>query len=301
MKYQLILLFTLMTIGLSASAQKQYKLAKSSGKINLNISGVNVEGYNGNEIIFSIPKNEDEETDERAKGLTVINSSGFKDNTGLGLDVTVKGDEINVNPVSISNQTMVTIKLPQNIKLSFTNNSNMYQDTVLLKNLKAEINVAVTGNNIVLLNNDGPMNIRTLHGSVDATFPAEPKGPISIVSLNGHIDVAIPTTVKANLDVVTKYGKVYAAEGLKIVLNQVAAEKSSTGTLAATKVGTSPLLTRSLNGNVQVKVTTNENSYSYTTSNAVSTDAEVLNGKINGGGIDLILKSTNNNIYIREK
>jgi len=301
MKYQLILLFTLITISLSASAQKQYKIAKSSGKINLNISGVIVEGYNGNEIIFSIPKNEDEETDERAKGLTVINSSGFKDNSGLGLDVTVKGDEINVNPVSISNQTMVTIKLPQDIKLSFTNNSNMYQDTVLLKNLKAEINVAVTGNDIILLNNVGPMNIRTLHGSVDATFPAEPKGPISIVSLNGHIDVAIPTTVKANLDVVTKYGKVYAAEGLKIVLNQVASEKTSTGTLAATKVGTSPLLTRSLNGNVQVKVTTNENSYSYTTGNAVSTDAEVLNGKINGGGIDLILKSTHNNIYIREK
>ncbi|GGE59134.1 hypothetical protein EV200_103461 [Pedobacter psychrotolerans] len=301
MKYQLILLFTLLTIGLSASAQKQYKVAKSSGKINLNISGVIVEGYNGNEIIFSIPKNEDEETDERAKGLTVINSSGFKDNSGLGLDVTVKGDEINVNPVSISNQTMVTIKLPQDIKLSFTNNSNMYQDSVVLKNLKAEINVAVTGNDIVLLNNVGPMNIRTLHGSVDATFPAEPKGPISIVSLNGHIDVAIPTTVKANLDVVTRSGKVYAAEGLKIVLNQVASERTSTGTLAVTKAGTNPLLARSLTGNVQVKVTTNENNYSYTTGNAISADGEVLNGKINGGGIDLILKSTHNNIYIREK
>lgn len=301
MKLQLISLFALFTIALSASAQKEYKLAKSSGKLNLNISGVIVEGYKGNEIIFSIPKNEDEETDERAKGLTVINSSGFKDNTGLGLDVTVNGEEINVNPVSISNQTMVTIKLPQDIKLSFTNNSNMYQDTVTLKNLKSEINVAVNGNNIILLNNVGPMNIRTLHGSVDATFPTEPKGPISIVSVNGHIDVAVPTAIKANLDVVTRYGKVYAAEKLKIALSQKASEKANAGTIALAKTGNSSILTKSLTGNVQVNVNTNENNYSYVIGNAVGADGEVLNGKINGGGVDLILKSNHNNIYIREK
>jgi len=304
MKKQLLFL-ALLTVGLSAAAQKEYKLAKSSGKLNLNISGAILEGYNGNEIIFSSKKTEPEDVDERAKGLKAINSSGFTDNTGLGLDVTVKGDEINVNPVSLNNQTMVNIKVPQNIKVLFTNSNNIYRDSIILRNLKNEIEVSVSFNEVRLENNTGPMNIKTLHSSVDAVFPAEIKGPVSIVSVYGHVDVALPTAVKVNLEAGTNYGKIYAAEGLKIVVDKEkeSGAKDNNGNATVAGMGTinginivnsarAPLAATSVAvGGKAAKV------INFTT----RTDAENIKGKINGGGVDLILKSNHDNIYIRQK
>jgi len=309
MKKQFAIICTLLLFTGLASAQKVYKLAKNSGKLILNISGANVQGYDGNEIIFTIPKVDSDYTDERAKGLMAINSSGFNDNTGIGLDVSVKGDEVIVNPVSVSNQAMVTVKLPQNMKLSFMNNNMMYQDTLTVSNVKTEIDVAVTGNNIILKNNVGPMSIKTLNGSVDATFPAEIKGPISIVSVRGHVDVAVPASVKANLDIVSNYGKIYAAEALKIAvspvvkINQKISAMTSTnlsiitnGTKAGSAVVMSltpptqptPPVPGEAGGVSSISIFTNRR------------DAEVLKGKINGGGVDILLKSNNDNVYIRK-
>ncbi len=97
MKKQFIFLFSLLAITVSASAQKEYKLSKSSGQLNLNISGAIVEGYSGSEIVFSMPNSEKEEVDERAKGLRASSGSGFTDNTGLGIECSAKGEEIQVN------------------------------------------------------------------------------------------------------------------------------------------------------------------------------------------------------------
>ncbi|QPH37828.1 DUF4097 family beta strand repeat-containing protein [Pedobacter endophyticus] len=302
MKKQLLFL-ALLTVCLSAAAQKEYKLAKSSGKLNLNISGAILEGYNGNEIIFSAKKTEPDEVDERAKGLKAINSSGFTDNTGLGLDVSVKGDEINVNPVSLNNQTMVNIKVPQNIKVLFTNSNSIYRDSIILRNLKNEIEVSVSFNEVRLENNTGPMNIKALHSSVDAVFPAEIKGPVSIVSVYGHVDVALPQTVKVNLEAGTNYGKIYAADGLKIVVDKEKEAEANGNNGYSSVVGTvnginivnsakAPLAATRVAVGVKSPRVIN-----FTT----RSDAENIKGKINGGGADLILKSNHDNIYIRQK
>ncbi len=300
MKTQLVLLFALL-ITLSASAQKEYKLPKSSGKLNLNISGATVEAYDGNEIIFSIPGNQDEEVDERAKGLKAFNSSGFKDNSGLGFDVTVKGEDINVNPVSVANQSKLSIKLPKNIRLSFINNNMMYQDTLTLKNLKTEIDVSVTGNDILLINNVGPMNIKTLHGSVDASFPSDLKGPISIISVNGHVDVALPVSAKANLEATSNYGKIYAADELKIAINTAINVKTNISNVTSAKTAS---VVNSIQPVSVKKSETNDDTDEEDTpviGFELGNYAESLNGKINGGGVDIILKSNHSNIYIREK
>src|SRR5690606_1047039 len=73
----------------ATACAEEFKLAKSSGKLQLNISRVTVEGHNGNEIIFTSKSHESKE-DDRAKGLRAINSAGLEDNTGLGINVTEK-------------------------------------------------------------------------------------------------------------------------------------------------------------------------------------------------------------------
>jgi hypothetical protein len=300
MKKQFIVLFSLLAIAVSASAQKEYKLNKNSGQLNLNIPGAIVEGYSGNEIIFSIPKGEKEEVDERAKGLRAISGSGFTDNTGLGIDVSEKGAEINVNVVNREIKGILTIKVPQNIKIVFTNKSNVYQNEIILKNLKSEIEVSTSYNKIKLENNSGPMNIKTLYGSVDAIFTEAIKGPVSIVSVYGYVDVSLPANTKANVELGTSYGKLYAAEGLKIAIDKTEkAERSgftsiggseNAGQVTSVRTGQSVSTLTTVNGDGAV--------FGYSTG---SRSSENIKGKINGGGADLILTSRYKNVYLREK
>jgi len=307
MKKQFIVLFSLLAVTLSASAQKEYKLSKSTGQLNINVSGAIIEGYNGNEIVFSIPTRKTEVVDERAKGLRVITGSGFVDNTGLGIDVTEKGSEITVNTVDKNLEGILTIKVPQNIKVKFSNQSNMYHNDLILKNLKNEIEISTSYNKIKLENNSGPMSIKSLFGDIDATFQNEIKGPVSIVSVYGHVDVLLPTSVKANVELSSGYGKLYAAEELKIAIDRTERiEKAQTesSAFAAGARGT-------FNG---VKITegvttllTGKNSSGATTISGLGLAAyggrssEDIKGTINGGGSNLVLKSSYDNVYLRVK
>lgn len=281
MKKHFIFLFSIITMATAAFAQKEYKLAATSGQLSLNIPGVIIEGYNGNEIIFSVPKTDNEVVDERAAGLRVINGSGFMDNTGLGLDVTQKGDVVTVNAVGMERNGILTIRVPQNIKISFKNSSPINQGEVILKNLRNEIEVSTSYNKVKLENNTGPMNVKTLYGSVDAVFANDIKGPVSIVSVYGYVDVSLPRAAKANVKLSTSYGKLYAAEGLKIALDNRTDEQVETN----------------ING-----LTFSHNDSSITVNGFRSNRTSgSINGKINGGGADVILKSSYKNVYLRDK
>ncbi len=282
MRKQLMLLFSLLTITSAVYAQKEYKLARTSGHLTLNTAGAIIEGYSGNEIVFSVPQVENEVVDERAKGLQVINGSGFRDNTGLGLDVSVKGEEVIVNPVTKDKTSILTVKVPHNIKVSFTNSSTLHQSEVILKNMRNEIEVSTTYNKIKLENNTGPMSIKTLYGSVDAMFANDIKGPVSIVSVYGYVDVSLAAATKANVELSTSYGKLYSAEGLKIALDKNTGQKPESNEGGAFNF--------SANGSEAMVTGFSENR----SSNSIQ-------GKLNGGGSNLILKSTYKNVYLREK
>lgn len=294
MKKQFIVLLSLLSVAIGASAQKQYKLSKSSGQLNLNIPGAIVEGYSGNEIIFSLPKNENEIVDERAKGLRVISASGFVDNTGLGLDVSEKGSEINVNAVNKKIDGVVSIKVPQNIKITFVNRSNIYQEEIILKNLKNEIEISTSYNKIKLENNTGPMNIKSLYGSVDASFADVIKGPVSIVSVYGHVDVSLPANVKANVDLSTSFGKLYAADELKIAIDKQLADDKNNVTVIGKPANSQVTITGVKSATGTVNTVRGLAVYG-------GRSSEDIKGKINGGGSDFILKSNYQNVYLRVK
>ena len=313
MKKQFILALFLLTIVCSASAQKVYKLAKSSGRLNLNITGAVIEGYTGNEIIFTAAAGEEDQVDDRAKGLRAISGSGFTDNTGLGIEVIEKGEDINVNSVTKKTEGLLTIKVPQGIKVVFNNTSNIYQSDLTLKNLKNEIEVSVSFNKISLENNTGPMNIKSLHGPVDAVFTGEIKGPISIVSVYGYVDVTMPTATKANIELASSRGNLYAADAFKISIEKPVDKPDAktgdkdlaalqnitiTGRPAATATAISGLEAR--RGQIISGLSTRVNGLTINTISA-GRDAESIKGKINGGGMDLVFKSNFQNVYLRTK
>lgn len=205
-------------LALTLTQAQEYKLAKSTGKLVINLSSVKVEGYNGTEIIFSSAKSEREE-DERAKGLRPINGTGVVDNTGLGINVTDKGTTVEVNQVS-QRDGQVKIKVPKGVSVSYSFNKVMNNGKAIFSNLESELEISVQYNSVELENVTGPVTAKAVYGSIDAKFSDNIKGPISIVSIYGHVDVAIPSSTKANLKMNTSYGEIFASSDLKIELEK---------------------------------------------------------------------------------
>jgi hypothetical protein len=117
-----LLVIALGWLAIGTTQAQEFKVAKSSGRLELNIGRVTVEGHNGNEIIFS-SRNSRDSKDERAEGLRAINGSGLEDNTGLGINVTQKGDVVEVSQLKKMNSPDVKILVPKGIIVSFSHES----------------------------------------------------------------------------------------------------------------------------------------------------------------------------------
>ena len=251
-KYILAMAFGLL-IGV-ANAQ-EYKLNKSSGTLEIReVNHVTIEGHSGNEIIFS-SRDEDRDDDDRAKGLRAISSMGLEDNTGIGLSVVDKGNVIEVRQLKKMEGPDIKILVPKNVVVSYYHTSP-HGDEIEIKNFEGKVDVSTVHNGVVLTNVTGPLNIKTVHGDIEASLGAALKNPINIESVHGHVDVALPVTTKANLKLSTNFGEILVDPDFKI-------EIEKTGEMIK---------------------------YS-----------DKVSGKINGGGIEIDLSATHNNVYLRKK
>ena len=218
MKNKSIMVLAVMMITAGCLQAQEFKLAKSSGRLEINIGKVLVEGHNGNEIIFTSGDG-NREKDKRAEGLRSVNSLGLDDNTGLGINVTEKGDVVTVQQLKKTNSPDIKILVPKNMIVSFAYESQ-YGGKARFKNLSNEIEVDAQYNSIELENVTGPLTVKTIYGHVEATMDPAMKGPISIVSIYGYVDVTIPSTTKANLKMSTSYGEIFADPAFKIDVEQ---------------------------------------------------------------------------------
>lgn len=201
---------------------QEYKVAKSTGRLEIHLGKVTVEGHNGNEIIFT-SSNGRSEKDDRAQGLRAVNSLGLEDNTGLGINVSDKGNVVEVNQLKKMNSPDIKILVPKGVIVSFEHETQ-YGGEATFRNMENEIEVSTQYNSIKLENVTGPLTVKTIYGGVDALFGSVIKDPVSIVSVYGHVDVTLPTTTKADLTLSTSYGEIFVAPEFKLEV-----EKSSNG------------------------------------------------------------------------
>ena len=197
---------------------KTYKVKKNKGKLLINLGKVTVEGYKGNEIVFSL-EGEIPEVDKRAEGLQAINALGLTDNTGLGINVNEKDGVLEVNPLKKISFPEIKILVPEDVIVSFKHQSQ-YGGEVIFKNMQNEIEIAATYNSIKLENITGPAIVKSIYGDVEAVFSQNVKGPLSIISVYGLADVTLPKSVKADLKTTTSYGEIYMSPDLKIDLEK---------------------------------------------------------------------------------
>ncbi len=214
MKNKRVIVLAIILSAASCLRAQEFKVPKNSGRLEINIGRVTVEGHNGNEIIFS-SKDHDKERDKRAEGLRSVNSLGLDDNTGLGINVTDKGNVVTVQQLKKTNSPNIKILVPKGMIVSFSYESQ-YGGEAKFKNMPNEIEVSAQYNSIELENVTGPLTVKTIYGHVEASLDANMKDPISIVSIYGYVDVAIPVTTKANLKMSTSYGEILADPEFKI-------------------------------------------------------------------------------------
>ncbi|KQC00075.1 DUF4097 family beta strand repeat-containing protein [Pedobacter sp. Hv1] len=211
----IILLICLGALG-GASAQ-EFKVAKATGKLVIKLSSVSVEGYDGNEVIFSSQNKRI--TDERAAGLSVLSGTGITDNTGIGINVTDKGTTIEVNEVA-PNLGKIKILVPKGMSISYNWQNMINASKIVFKNIQKEIDISARNNTIELEDVSGPISINSIYGSVIAKFKDKITGPITLVSMYGNVDVSVPLDTKASLKLKSSYGYVFAASEMKIDLKK---------------------------------------------------------------------------------
>lgn len=280
---KIITLTMLCLLTLQVSAQKTYEVKKSTGTLAIaNLKAVQIEGYDGKTVLITLNGDENKKEDERAKGLRPFGSEGF-DNTGLGLIVTEKGEQVHLTQVDASTILDVKIKVPQGMKVSVANQSNYYASGsknigIFLKNLNSEVTISSQDEHIKLDNITGPLSVTSFFGNVEASINQAIKGPFSIVSFYGFIDMALPTNLKANLDIQTLYDSLLASDELNIKLfpNTTLPEAELQDEVEVNVAG--------------LKVRTKQ----------IKMGKNIL-GTINGGGEKIQLKAHYGKIYLRKK
>lgn len=193
---------------------QEFRLSKMSGRLEIHLGKVTIEGHSGSEIIFSSTKKTGSR-DERADGLRAVNSLGLEDNTGLGINVSDKGNSVEVYQLKKANSPDIRILVPKGVIVSFEHESQ-YGGEVEFRNLPNEIEVSAQYNSVKLDNVTGPLTVKTIYGSVDAIFGSVINDPVSIVSVYGHVDVSLPEATKADLKMSTSYGEIFVAPEFKI-------------------------------------------------------------------------------------
>lgn len=254
MKKLITLAFVLAFAGTAFS--QEYKIAKSTGRLEINeVNNVTIEGYNGNEIIFS-SLDGTRERDSRATGLRAISANGLEDNTGIGLAVRENGTTYEVYQLKKMDGPRVKIQVPKGVAIVYRHTSP-HGSEVKVKNVEGELDVYTVHNGILLDNISGPVKAATAHGKVEATFNDNVKGPIYLSSTHGLVDAALPASIKANVSLSNSHGEIFVDPSIKL-------EVPKTGEW--TKYGSSK-----------------------------------VEGKINGGGIEVFFGSSHGNIYLRKK
>ena len=107
-----------------------------------------MEGYNGNEIVFS-GRDKERLKDENLRASWPSMAPGLTDNTGLGINVADKDNVVEVNQIKRWGRPIQNPQFPKGIIVSF-NHESQYGGTATFQNLENEIEVSATYNSIEL-------------------------------------------------------------------------------------------------------------------------------------------------------
>ncbi|MGE8379023.1 MAG: DUF4097 family beta strand repeat-containing protein, partial [Sphingobacterium sp.] len=192
---------------------KEIKVPNVGEKLLLKFDNVSIEGYNGKDVVITAKVEEQEEND-RAKGLRVVNGSGLSDNSGMGMNIQNIAGVTEISMVGMPLEDSVHVRVPFDLSISVRGGRGGFFNGggIEIKDIRAEVEIASTMGDVKVINVTGPLNVKVAQGDVVAKFVQPVKGPISLIAAMGAVDVAFPVKFGANVDMKTSMGNIYAAD-----------------------------------------------------------------------------------------
>lgn len=230
-------------------------------KVQLVQGSIKVISYEGKDIVINVSDPESNDNEKKER----TNQGGMRRiNSAGSYEISAKESD---NTVTVtSNSPLKTLnlqlKIPQDVKLKVSTVNN---GIIEVENVKGELEVNNTNGAIKLINISGSVVANTINGNVTVSFlSVDPKAPMAFSTLNGDVNVTFPADTRANLKLKTDYGEIYSDFDIDIDKTQPKATKTNEANMYKIK----------MEGWVQ--------------------------GKINGGGPEMLMKNMYGNIYIRK-
>lgn len=232
-------------------------------RVSLINGSIHVVGYAGKEVV--IDATAEAYSGKKTESKNDELSAGMKKiSTNGGIEITAEehNNAVKVTSQFIKRPMNLTIKVPQQfgLKVSTINNGD-----ILIENVNGELEINNVNGDIKLTNVSGSAVATTVNGEVKANFKSvTAESPMAFTSLNGRIDVTFPPSVKFNVKLKSDRGEIYSDFDVDVDKTQPKANRVS-------KDG-------------MYKVTVDD----------------WIQGKVNGGGSEVMMKNMHGNIYIRK-
>jgi hypothetical protein len=156
----------------------------------------------------------------------------------------------------------LTLKIPQDVKLKLHTVNN---GGIEVTDIRGELEISDANGAIKLTNITGSAVANTVNGNITANFVSvDPKAPMAFSTLNGNVDVTLPAGTKSNLKLRSDRGDVYTDFDVAIEKSAPQLDHRDGTSMYAIRLG------------------------------------DWINGKINGGGPEIMMKNMSGNIYVRK-
>jgi hypothetical protein len=340
MKKIAIIIVTLVMQSSLMAQMQTYKITVLPSDKKLEISSgagtLNIESHDGNEVII-LSKLNTIDLPKEAEGLKPI-VGGSIDNTNTGANVNKVGQVIKVKIPKTSMYSNFTIKVPKNMNTKVKEFANSYC-TWNISGLSGELETKTSYSSVNITDATGPLLVHSDWGKVKVIYSkVAPDKPNSLYS-NGGLDVTLPADCKANLNLLSSFGSVFTDFDIaqKVKTEQTDkdedADKDKTETDEDNNDSEKNKPARVDRDNSKKDRNVNKDSgysYAYTYGkDAITLKNELLKqqkanwsyasgitnssddcncdndsstiGTINGGGVNITLRSDHSNIYLRKK
>jgi len=205
------------------------------------------------------------EADKKSESSSAGSGGGMKRIGGGGAEVTAQEDDntVTIN-AGISQVKMISVKVPTNtsdIEVSTVNDGD-----ITVNNISGQIEINNVNGWIHCEGVSGSVVANTVNGDVIVGFKSvNPQSAMAFSTLNGKVDVTFPATLKAKLKLKAEQGDVFSDFDVTIEKGETKAEKQ--------------------NGEHMYKIAIEDWVY----------------GSVNGGGPEIMMKTTNGSVYVRKE
>ncbi len=278
-----------------------------------------IEGHSGNQL--TIEATGLKPPPEKAEGLKALKRTGL-DNTGLALNIAEYDHVVIISGGSNEQELAYRIKLPEKVNLVVTNNWFFHEKDLEIRSMKGEIEVTRQFGKVGLFDVTGPVVANVSNGELNVTFSeVNQESPMSLISSQSDVDITLPANAKATFNLAAGDGEIYTDLDLEKIVEKK--EKVDVGDLKVY----SPVEGKFINPEVEVdpNVLLQQYNYTYrfkqgdiyvdtlgifnkalgnyylgTALSSVWFGGYDYKGTLNGGGVEITIRTQNGNLYLRK-